>query len=444
MLLIAKGNPAAALAATSAPRSVPISPRSWMTATAVILLLFVVSATASALRKPVTEGFDEVAHVSYVAHLQNGGAKWPGFSQMRMMDPVTFQFDSEPNYLNHPPFYYWLMAALGPELLQHPESLTADRLLNVALVTVGLAVLLVLARRMKLDQTEFYAFAAMIAATPVLASLAGSVNNDNLGVLGGAFAILGLYAYVASSSRAWLIVACGGLLAASAAKLTGLLLVGTMLAAVTALLAMRRKMSVADMAIVVTALALAASPYLVFVIQYGSPAPNTAGQSALLANGAAIAGWADRPRMDFPTYALFFMKMFLREWMPVLKPRSPLQLALLVLPAAVVLISVAGWIVSTRSLFTREARPADFIIVGGMTALAVTLAIHIGFSYERHLQTGWMMDAYPRYYLPLIAIVPMAALAGSAAVLDSRLRQWTVCFLVAAPILFGLLGSPIG
>ena len=117
---------------------------------------------------------------------------------------------------------------------------------------------------------------------------------------------------------------------------------------------------------------------------------------------------------------------------------------LLVLPAAITMIAIAGWVVSTRSLLRRAARPSDFIVVAGMAALALTLAIHIGFSYQRHLQTGWMMDAYPRYYLPLIAIVPMAALAGCSAVRNSRLRQGLVAFLVAAPIAFALFGSPMG
>ena len=79
-----------------------------------------------------------------------------------------------------------------------------------------------------------------------------------------------------------------------------------------------------------------------------------------------------------------------------------------------------------------------------MAAFASTLAVHIAFSYQRHLQTGWMMDAYPRYYLPLIAIVPMAALAGSSAIPSIRLRGALVCFLVVAPIVFGLFGAPIG
>jgi hypothetical protein len=141
---------------------------------------------------------------------------------------------------------------------------------------------------------------------------------------------------------------------------------------------------------------------------------------------------------------LFFLKSFLMEWMPVLKPRGILHLALLALPAAIILVSIAGWIVSIRALLNGAALPADFIVIAGMAAFASTLAIHIAFSYERHLQTGWIMDAYPRYYLPLIAIVPMAALAGSSAILNIRLRSALVCFLVVAPIIFGLFGSSIG
>jgi hypothetical protein len=420
----------------------PMSSRSWIAATAVILALFILSATASAFRKPITQGFDEVAHLSYVAHLQSQGLKWPDLSEMRMIDPVTFTFDAEPNYLNHPPFYYWLVAALGPTVAQQPASLTVDRLLNVALVAMGLLALLVLARQMKLERMEFYAFAIMIAATPVLASLTGSVNNDNLGVFGGALALLGLHAYVSSSSRTWLAVACCGLLAASAAKLTGLLLVGTTLTLVAALLAMRRKISRADAAIIALALAIAAVPYVIFVIQYGSPAPNTPAQSAMLTSGAAAAGWAQEPRMHLVAYVIFFLKSFLMEWMPVLEPRGTFHLALLALPAAIVLLSITGWIVSIRARLKGSARPADLIVIAGMAAIAVTLTIHIGFSYERHLQTGWIMDAYPRYYLPLIAIVPMAALAGTSAIMNGRLRGGLLCFLVVTPIVFGLFGAP--
>lgn len=42
-------------------------------AAAVILLLLIASAIVNAERKDVNGGFDEVAHVSYVAHIQRTG-----------------------------------------------------------------------------------------------------------------------------------------------------------------------------------------------------------------------------------------------------------------------------------------------------------------------------------------------------------------------------------
>lgn len=426
--------------AVSIRSSAPVSARSWIRGSLTVLVLFALAATASLPRKPAASRLDEVAHLSYVAHAQVTGPKWPGFAEMRMIDPETFQFGAEQNYLNHPPFYYWLIAAFGPQLLGRPESVIPARALNIALATFGLAALLLLARCMQLGQGEFYAFAAMVASTPALAALAGSVNNDNFAFFGGAVSLLGLYVYATTSSRAWLIVACGGMLAASAAKLTGLLLVGTTLALTLALMATRRKPVGFDLLIVACSLIVAASPYLVFVLQYGSPAPNTPAQSALLTNGATVAGWADAPRTPPAIYVVFFLKSFLMGWMPVVPPRGVLRLSLLALPTAMVLISLAGLGVSMRALIDRRAQPTDFIVVAGMGAIALTLAIHISFSYQRHLQTGWMLDAYPRYYLPLIAIVPIAALALTSAIRHRMLKMALVSFLAAAPIfLFGTL-----
>ncbi len=228
-----------------------------LVASAIIILIFILSAGGSAFRKPITQGFDEVAHLSYVAHVQDHPG-WPRLERMRMIDPATFKFTSEANYLNHPPFYYWLVAASGPEVREHPEALIYLRLLNVAIGALGLGALMALAARMKLRGLEFYAFAVLTATTPVLVPLAGSVNNDNLGFAGGAFTILGAYVYVGSQRRSGLIVACCGMLVAGLSKLTGLLLCGGFLAALLALLALKRVPSRIDAAIVVASLIAAA------------------------------------------------------------------------------------------------------------------------------------------------------------------------------------------
>jgi hypothetical protein len=82
----------------------------------VILVLFVLSAVVSAGRKDVAQGFDEVAHASYVAHIQASGQPWPALEQMRLLDPNSFRFTGTTNYLNHPPPFYDLLAVLGPKL----------------------------------------------------------------------------------------------------------------------------------------------------------------------------------------------------------------------------------------------------------------------------------------------------------------------------------------
>ena len=303
-------------------------------AATIILLLFVLSAAGSALRKPVTEGFDEVAHVSYVAYLQTTHQAWPRLEQMRLIDPDTFKFTERANYLNHPPFYYRLIAALGPEVSEQPASLIHLRLLNVAVGALGLLALLGLAARMKLEGLEFYAFAVSCAAVPVLAPLAGSVNNDNLCFAGGALTMLGAYSYLVSSKRSWLIVACAGMFVAGISKLTGLLLCGGFPGG-----AAGRDRDAA------TRSARSTSRSSPAALPRGGPLHRL--YPALWQSGAEYAGTArsaaercrrdrlgSRARMGAATYTIVFLKNFLAEWMPSLEPRHPFQLALLALPGA--------------------------------------------------------------------------------------------------------------
>jgi hypothetical protein len=54
------------------------------------------------------------------------------------------------------------------------------------------------------------------------------------------------------------------------------------------------------------------------------------------------------------------------------------------------------------------------------------------------------MDAYPRYYLPLAAIVPLAGLSLLAAVEAPRRRAALLAFLIAGPAVFRVFGAPLG
>ena len=411
---------------------------------AVILGLFVLSAAFSAERKGITAGFDEVAHASYVAHIQHSGDAWPDLTAMRLLDPQSFQFTGAANYLNHPPPFYDLLAILGPRLEGRPPALLAHRLIDVAIASLGFAALLGLGLAARFPRHEFYAFAVPLACIPVLVPIAGAVNNDNLAFLGGAVATLGVWQLAATDRAGWLVVALLGLVAASWAKLTGLLLIGAMLGAVVAYLLWRQRLRWSLLVPIALAFAVAAAPYIIYALQYGSPTPQTPAQIALLQDGARTAGWADLPRKSFPAYVVYFVIAFVADWMPALGERNVLQYSMLAIPVAALGCALAGIALSLRRLWRRQDTALDIVVMAGTAALLATFAIHVTYSYGRHLATGWMMDAYPRYYLPLAAIVPLAGLSLLAAVEAPRRRAALLAFLIACPALFRIFGAPLG
>ena len=413
----------------------------WLVA-AVTLALFVLAAVASAERKDVMLGYpgDEVEHVSYVAHIQHTGDAWPALASMRLLDPQTFQFTGEANFLNHPPVFYALLAAIGPKLEGRPQALLAHRLLDVALSAAGLAALLALGLTAEFSRQEFYAYVVPLALIPVLVPLACGVTNDNLAFLGGALATFGVWQLVATGCGSWLALALVGVVAAGWAKLTGLLLTAAMVSSVFAYLRWRGRLRWTWTMAAELAITLAAAPYVIYVIQYGSPTPETPAQLALLQDGARAAGWADLPRKSFPCYLAYFIAAFVADWMPTPGARSAFHYAMLAIPVAALGCALAGGALSLRRVWHRRETPLDIVVIAGAIALAATFAIHVTYSYGRHLATGTLWDAYPRYYLPLAAIVPLAGLSLLAAIDAPRWRVALFTFLVAGPMVFDIFG----
>lgn len=412
--------------------------------TAVIFALFVLAALLSAQRKDVTQGFDEVAHASYVAEIQQTGNAWPALQRTRLLDPRTFHFTDQANYLNHPPAFYALLALLGPKLEGRPQALLAHRLIDIAIAAIGFAALLGVGLAARFPRHEFYAYAVPLAAIPVLAPLAGSVNNDNLAFLGGAFATLGVWQCLSTGRGSWLGVALLGVVAASWAKLTGLLLTAAMVSGVIAYLLWRKRLPWSWALASLLVFLLAAAPYIIFILQYGSPTPETPAQIALIENGARAAGWAELPRRSLPAYLLYFIVAFVAQWMPTLAPRNAFNYAMLAIPALTLVCAMAGVALSLQRLRRRTETALDVIVIAGAVAIAATFAIHVVYSYGRYVWAGWLMDAYPRYYLPLAAIVPLACLSLVAAIEAPRWRGALLGLLIAWPIVFRLFGAPLG
>jgi len=130
--------------------------------------------------------------------------------------------------------------------------------------------------------------------------------------------------------------------------------------------------------------------------------------------------------------------------MPTLGARSIFNYAMLAVPAAAIVCALAGIALSLQRLAQRRESALDVVVVAGAYGIAATFAIHVFYSYGRYAATGWLMDAYPRYYLPLIVIVPLACLSLLAAIETPRRRNALLMFLVAGPVLFRIFGAPLG
>ena len=130
--------------------------------------------------------------------------------------------------------------------------------------------------------------------------------------------------------------------------------------------------------------------------------------------------------------------------LPALKPRSSLNYAALAIPIATALCALGGFLVAVRRISQGKEGPLDVLAAAGALAFAVTFVIHGIFSYRLHIEYGWLTSAYPRYYLPLAALLPIAGLSLLSAIKQPHARTALVAFLIAGPLIFLLLGTPWG
>lgn len=380
---------------------------------AVLLLSFLAAAVVHAFNRDIPAGFDELAHVSFVAQVQQCGCL-PALDELRLIDPVTREFTTSPSYLNHPASYYVLLS-IGPDII---NSLPAVRLFNVLMVSLAMALLFATVFRVVVEPLPRIAGAVLIGTVPVMGQLAGTVNNDNLAMLGGALTMFAGARYLDRMTVGNLALLCGGVLVASLAKLTGLLLCSTFLASIL----LQAKSAPRHWLIAAAVLAVAALPYAMLTLRYGSPAPHTAGQVQMLLDGAREAGWDKQQRLGPIAYFLFFCRSMLEGWMPRFGSRTTLQHALLLLPLTIfALAALHSW--------------RDRLCRAGAAAVGIMFVVHLSFSYQRHVETGWMLDAYPRYYFPMLGLLPLA--------IAQALRTLPKSFAypaIAAPLVFAFLG----
>lgn len=254
---------------------------------------------------------DEQGHISYALHLIQHHRWWPDFSHFLMYDVATGTEHSTPNYINHPPMFYWLTKlayAFFP-------GLDAPWFRSISLVLSVLAMALYTHLGVKLAMP--IPASLLYALMPLMLYMhlqIGFFNNDGLCALGGVIATWASLQWFreAQPARAVVWMAIGLLLASI--KLTGLLLVGIY---VFACLAQRsshiRALPRACLVFGMATMLLCIAPYLYFALTVGSPAPATPGQLALMHACAGCPDQSTTAPMAFIEWLGFFLIGFANQ-----------------------------------------------------------------------------------------------------------------------------------
>jgi hypothetical protein len=406
-----------------------LDPLSWSA-----LIIFAGQCLMVALLGEFPFSFDEHAHFSFAWHIFKTGDILPSLDDLRLIEPGSLaRWSNDPNYLNHPSAYYVLMAWAAALFGLSPDQVVLPwRLINVALATGGLALVLRLGQETGWSAPAHAAFIVLTAFNPTLPVLGGIVSNDNLAFFGGSLCCLGSFRLLSGQcTRAVWMTAGAGLLIAALAKLTAALLCGLLLGCTLAWLVATQGMVVlrrwpAIFCLIVCCLALV--PYLPFILQYGSPAPFTDGQAAKVASRLAeLPQWQEQ-RLGFTAYLLHFLGSLVVYWPPI-TPVTRAQTALLAMPVTCLILSLVGVLGAVVATLRRPADPTARFVICGVIAMTAMLAVHLEFTFARHQETGWLRGVYPRYYFPLLPILP-AACAWLIHHCAIRTQAWALACLV--------------
>ena len=355
-------------------------------------------------------GGDEQGHFSYLVHLATTGAWWPDLAIMPIYD-LSGAATGALNFINHPPLFYLaaepayaLVAALGLE----PSWLRAFTLV-FSFAAFGAIAALLAAMRFGPLSIAAALCAALFLDVPVFSTF---FNNDQFALLGGALAVFGAARRVRDRADGIGLALILAGVALASVKLTALMLVGCF--AFIALIGDRaRKPDFRALAALMLVGLAASAPYAIYLLQYGSPAPDTPGQTAMLKGYIAEFGWDRLPRVDLIGYISTVPALFAT------------QLG----KSGLVFLGFMALCLAPLAAFARSADETEAtvsaVVRAAMIATLLVLVVHVAFAFRRYEALGWLGDLYPRYYFPLLAAYALGWALAARRLSARAAELWT-------------------
>jgi len=401
---------------------------------------------------------DQTAHYSYLIYAARHPFQLPDFRAMEMCRILGQEngmtlfapIAGVPDYLGHPPLYYWLMALVSGVQLNPDGSAAVStlrvQLINLALTSGTLAGAFALGySRLKQRPPYVHAVYAFAMATlPMLAYVGCSLNNDNLSFPAMVLFFWGLVRYQEErlDGKTYLLLGIGFLLG-SFAKLTTALLFLIMLAVCLVMDILRTH----SLRLILNRYFAATLPcYLLFLVyelyihrEYDAWIP---GLSTVAPEYFRTTVFYVPPEERIPITFLQYLRRFAGgmgyTWSSLYGHNQTVNGIMdnglwgLVywIPVACLMIT------AIRSLLRREG---DRLSLPVALAFLGTMAYHLYSNWSGHFVSGYLGGIQARYYLTMI--VPMAFLMAGRFLPLFRKQEKVLRILAVLLILAWLAGD---
>lgn len=393
--------------------------RDWVLALGLAIFCYA-TAWVHIQKTPLGKAPDEMAHLTYVAEIASGDRLIPDYA-----NSIRLPRKVQGNYLGHPPLYYTTLGLLGRAMDWDAISdYRKYRAVSAAMVALGMLLWAMTARALGLPATWIVVTVAASCAVPMFPYLAGSINNDNMALLGVAVASFGLATIRHWPRLSWYVAALG-LLIALLVKATAALFVLAFFAAwgIAVLRSGERRLPSRDMILALGLVCIVAGAYYVCtVLAHGTPFPRAA---------RIYAGRLppENP-MSLLEFAWRFVQIMLRRLPSImsfasLKPITPALLPWFYAMLAMPVVALA------LTLFGRRRSPHARLINAFFLALVATIVLHIVFVWRGYLGHGLLAGIQPRYYNYALPGLFVLGYAHATAYRASRALFAAFCLLVA-------------
>jgi hypothetical protein len=400
---------------------------------AAALLLIAVQGWGTMRTVPYGSPPDEIAHVSYLTHLEEGGRIFPDYHGRFLYSEQGTELDHR-NYLAHPPFYYDLLKPFvprGPRLIV--SRLHDLRLVNLALALCGVALFFWIGCREPLPLAFHAYYAAALSAVPMVSYLAGSVNNDNLLLIAGGLAVYGAVLFLQPEPRpAGLVLLGAGLSLALLVKATAGVQLFFLVGLVLTLRVIRDRSTSAfrgfHLPVFILLCLVPAAYYLWAYAAYHTFIPQFG------------ATWYELPERPVTLSPLLFVRRFFRvlylSWTGILSHQSLFRVSLVSALPLLLPLGLAAWGLLLGE--QTEKRPFFAVHRRALVSLLLLMVFHFTMVYRYHLSSGYPGGMQARYYFPLMPCVLMLSFRPFANSLHRPVARICLALLAA-----GLLASGI-